>query len=73
MNLIATEDGKEYLSVKSTLMKKPSPKQEVLLSLKKKFTDAGCECCLEKNKQQTTLVINYNNIVTMQQYTRPVA
>jgi hypothetical protein len=43
----------------------------VLFPLQKKFKEAGCECSLTKDKNKTTLIIRYTNIVAMPQHTRP--
>jgi hypothetical protein len=74
MILIVLKNIIEYLSVKSTLMKKEfSSEKPALIPLHNKFKDAGCECALKKDKHQTTLIIRYAAVVNMHQSTRPTA
>ena len=73
MILIVPNSTIEYLSVKSTLMKKEfSSEKPALIPLHNKFKDAGCECDLKKDKHQTTLVVRYAAVINMLN-TRPTA
>jgi hypothetical protein len=74
MLLIVLNRTIEYLSVKSTLMKKEfSSEKPALIPLHNKFKDAGCECALKKDKRQTILIIRYAGVVNMPPITRPTA
>lgn len=74
MLLIALNSTMEYLSVKSTLMKKEfSSEKPALIPLHNKFKDAGCECDLKKDKHQTTLIIRYAAVISMPPNFRPTA
>jgi hypothetical protein len=74
MNLIALRLTMEYLSIKSTLMKKEfSSRKPILTPLHNKFKEAGCACDLKKDKYQTTLIVRYATVVNMPPATRPTA
>ena len=64
---IVSEINRQYLVVKSTLVKKltTSPNEATLFTLKKKFKDAGCECSLTADEHNTTLYISYANIYSI--------
>jgi hypothetical protein len=55
-------------------MKKELPSEKPsLIPLHNKFKDAGCECNLKKEKDQTTLIVRYTAVINMPPNFRPTA
>jgi hypothetical protein len=49
------------------MKKRDYTNKPLLMPLKKKFKDAGCECTLKIEKHYTILTISYANVVLMTQ------
>ena len=69
--LIVFQLAGRYFCAESTTMKKTDYSHKpVLIPLKKKFREAGCECTLQADEHHTVLKISYANIVVMPQPSR---